>query len=67
MGFFFPLTFLLAAFALRHRTPPWWPPLLAVGALLFPVAHVNNISWLAIVDALVMLLALGTCVRVLRR
>jgi hypothetical protein len=61
MGFFFPLTFLLAALALRSRTPRWWPPLLALGAVLFPVAHVANISWLAIVDALVMLIALGTC------
>jgi hypothetical protein len=64
MGFFFPLTFLLAAIALRRRTPTWWPPLLAVGALLFPVAHVGNISWLALVDALVMLVALGTLRRV---
>jgi hypothetical protein len=61
MGFFFPLTFLLAALALRRRMPRWWSPLLALGAVLFPVAHVANISWLAIVDALVMLAALGTC------
>jgi hypothetical protein len=60
IGFFFPLTFLLAAVLLRRGTPSWWPPLLAVGAVLFPVAHVGNISWLAIVDALVMLAALGT-------
>ncbi len=66
LGFFFPLTFLLAAFALRRRTPGWWPPLLAVGAVLFPIAHVANISWLAIVDALVMLAALGMCTRVVR-
>lgn len=67
MGFFFPLTFLLAAFALRRRTPRWWPGLLALGAVLFPVAHVGNISWLAVVDAVVMLAALGTCTRVVRR
>jgi hypothetical protein len=66
MGFFFPLTFLLAALALRSRTPRWWTPLLALGAVLFPIAHVGNISWLAVVDALVMLLALGTCKRSLR-
>jgi hypothetical protein len=34
--------------------------------VLFPVAHVANISWLAILDALVMLLALGTCAAVIR-
>ena len=66
MGFFFPLTFLIAAAALRHRTPAWWPPLLMLGAVLFPVAHVANISWLAVVDALVMLAALGSCTSVLR-
>ena len=61
MGFFFPLTFVVAAVALRSRMPVWWSPLLAGGALLFPVAHVSDISWLAIVDGGVMLLALGTC------
>lgn len=66
MGFFFPLTFLITAFALRTRTPSWWAPLLVLGAVLFPIAHVANISWLAIVDAAVMLLALGTCTRVIR-
>jgi hypothetical protein len=65
-GFFFPLTFLVAAAGLRRRTPGWWAPLLAIGAVLFPVAHVNNISWLAIADAVVMLLALGSLTRVLR-
>jgi hypothetical protein len=66
MGFFFPLTFLLAAILLRRRSPWWWSPLLALGAVLFPIAHVANISWLAIVDALVMLAALGTCAALVR-
>ena len=67
MGFFFPLTFLLAAFSLRRRTPSWWSPLLALGAVLFPIAHVANISWLAIVDAVVMLAALGSCAAFVRQ
>jgi hypothetical protein len=66
MGFFFPLTFIIAALALRRRTPTWWSVLLTVGAVLFPVAHVANISWLAILDALLMLAALGTCASVVR-
>lgn len=66
MGFFFPLTFLLAAVALRRRAAAWWPPLLAVGALLFPVAHVANIDWLAVVDGLVLLAALGSCRQAVR-
>jgi hypothetical protein len=64
MGFFFPLTFLITALALRRRTPAWWSPLLALGAVLFPVAHVANISWLAIIDALLMLVTLGSCLAV---
>lgn len=60
LGFFFPLTFLLSAWALRRRTPAWWAPLLALGAVLLPIAHVANISWLAVLDAAVMLAALST-------
>lgn len=66
MGFFFPLTFLITAVALRRRTPAWWSPLLALGSVLFPVAHVANISWLAVIDALLMLVALGSCLAVTR-
>jgi hypothetical protein len=66
MGFFFPLTFLVAAVALRRRSPAWWPVLLGLGAVLFPVAHVGNIGWLAVLDALVLLAALGTCAAVVR-
>lgn len=65
MGFFFPLTFLVTAVALRRRTPAWWSPLLALGAVLFPAAHVTNTGWLAVTDAVVMLLALGACARVI--
>lgn len=59
MGFFFPLTLLLAVPGLWGRVPVWSSALLAVGAVLFPVAHVQNISWLAILDAVVLVLALG--------
>src|SRR6478735_5591536 len=59
LGLFFPLTLLLAAVALRSQVPPWQPALLGIGALLFPVAHVANISWLAILDAVLIFFALG--------
>ncbi|UDY22896.1 hypothetical protein [Nocardioides sp. Kera G14] len=65
LGFFFPLTFLVGAVALRRRTPVWWAPLLVLGAVIFPVAHVANISWLAIVDGVIMLAVLGSLPRVL--
>ncbi len=67
MGFFFPLTFVLSAVALRRRVPAWWALLVALGAVLFPIAHVANLTWLAILDGLVMLAALGTCTSLLRR
>jgi hypothetical protein len=41
-------------------------PLLVLGALAFPVAHVANTSWLAITDGVLMLAALGSLPRVLR-
>lgn len=59
MGFFFPLTLLLTAVGTWGRVPTWNSVLLALGAVLFPVAHVQNISWLAIVDAVILVLALG--------
>lgn len=59
MGFFFPLTLLVAAVGLRTRVPVWVAGLLALGAVLFPVAHVQNISWLAILDDVAVVLALG--------
>lgn len=58
-GFFFPLTFLIAAFTIRAAVPLWNRILLAVGAVIFPVAHVGNIKPLAIVDAVIMVVALG--------
>ncbi len=59
MGFFFPLTLLLTVVAVWRRVPVWVSALLALGAVVFPVAHVLNISWLAIADAVVVALALG--------
>lgn len=59
LGFFFPLTLLLAAVALRSWMPVWQPVLLGAGAVLFPVAHVGNFAWLAVLDALIVVFALG--------
>ena len=59
LGFFFPLTLLLGSVALRGRVPAWTWLLLAAAALAFPVAHVQNIGWLAIADAVAVVVALG--------
>ena len=59
MGFFFPLTLLLGAVALRGRVPAWTWLTLVVAALAFPAAHVQNIDWLALADAVAIVVALG--------
>ena len=59
MGFFFPLTLLLGAVAIRGRVPAWTWLTLALAAVVFPVAHVQNIGWLALADAVAVVLALG--------
>ena len=47
-GLFFPLSLLLAAFALRRRADAWVVGLVASAAIAWPVAHIGNIAWLAV-------------------
>jgi hypothetical protein len=48
LGLCFPLMLLLAAVALRRVQPVWNVALLAVAALVWPVAHIANVAWLAV-------------------
>ncbi|GAB3845408.1 hypothetical protein ACFPIJ_38215 [Dactylosporangium cerinum] len=48
LGLCFPLMLLLAAVALRRVQPVWNVALLAVAALVWPVAHIADIAWLAV-------------------
>jgi hypothetical protein len=48
LGLCFPLTLLLAAFVLRRLQPAWVVAALAVAGAAWPVAHIANIGWLAI-------------------
>ncbi|GAA3962394.1 hypothetical protein [Actinoplanes auranticolor] len=48
LGLCFPLTLLLAAFALRHVQPLWVVAVLAVAGMAWPVAHIANVAWLAV-------------------
>jgi hypothetical protein len=48
LGLCFPLTLLLGAVALRRTVPAWTVAALAVGGLVWPVAHIANIGWLAV-------------------
>src|SRR5688500_9846719 len=49
LGLCFPLTLLLGAAVLRRAAPAWAVALLAVSALAWPIAHIANIGWLAVV------------------
>jgi hypothetical protein len=48
LGLFFPLTLLLGAVVLRGKVAGWAAGLLGVSALAWPVAHIANIGWLAV-------------------
>jgi hypothetical protein len=48
LGLCFPLTLLLGAVMLRCKAPAWTVALVALGGLLWPVAHIANIGWLAV-------------------
>ncbi len=48
LGLFFPLTLLLAAAVLRRTQPLWTVVLLAVAGVVWPVAHIADIGWLAV-------------------
>jgi hypothetical protein len=48
LGLCLPLTLLLGAAVLRRTAPAWAVALLAVSAVAWPVAHIANIGWLAV-------------------
>jgi hypothetical protein len=48
LGLCFPLMLLLAAMAVRRTRNAWIPAVLAVAAVAWPVAHIANIAWLAV-------------------
>jgi hypothetical protein len=48
LGLCFPLTLLLAAVVLRRVQPTWVIAALAAAGIAWPVAHIANIGWLAV-------------------
>jgi hypothetical protein len=60
LGLCFPLMLLLIAVAYRRLSPPWAAALLALAAVLWPVAHIANIGWLAVLTNVLLVLAFGT-------
>ncbi|GAA3397522.1 hypothetical protein [Cryptosporangium minutisporangium] len=59
LGLFFPLTLLLIAVALRGARAAWIVALVAVAALVWPVAHIANVGWLAVLVNVALVAAFG--------
>jgi hypothetical protein len=67
LGLCFALTLLLGAVVLRRMAPAWAVALLAVSALAWPVAHIGNIGWLAVLINAVLLAVFSTVAGTLSR
>lgn len=61
MGLFFPLGLLLAAVVVRRVAGTAAGVAVAVAAVAWPVAHIANIGWLAVVVNLVLVAAFARC------
>ena len=59
LGILLPLALLLCAVALRRNAPVWLTALLAAAALAWPVAHIANIAWLAVVVNVALVVTFG--------
>jgi hypothetical protein len=59
LGLCFPLALLLAAVVLRKTRPAWIVAVLAVAGLAWPVAHIANIAWLAVLVNVALVAAFG--------
>jgi hypothetical protein len=54
LGLCFPLMLLLCAVVVRRLAAPWVTASIAVAALAWPVAHIADIGWLAVVVNLIL-------------
>jgi hypothetical protein len=60
LGLCFPLLLLLAAVAVRRVGGTWVSAVLAVAAVAWPVAHIANVGWLAVLVNLALTAGFGT-------
>jgi hypothetical protein len=67
LGLCFPLTLLLGAAVLRGMVPTWTVVLLAASAIVWPVAHIANIGWLAVAVNAALVAVFSTVAVELRR
>ncbi|MGW4947981.1 hypothetical protein ACWEOZ_41055 [Actinoplanes sp. NPDC004185] len=63
LGLCFPLTLLVAAFALRQGPPRWVVAGLAVAGVVWPVAHIANVGWLAVLVNVLLVATFGAMAR----
>jgi len=66
LGLCFPLSLLLGAVVLRPNAPAWTVALLGVSALAWPVAHIADIGWLAVLVNVALVAAFGAVAAGLR-
>ncbi|GLY93248.1 hypothetical protein [Actinoplanes sp. NBRC 103695] len=66
LGLCFQLSLLLGAVVLRPNAPAWTVALLGVSALAWPVAHIANIGWLAVLVNVALVAAFGAVAASLR-
>ena len=59
LGLCFPLTLLLAAYALRRTQPVWIVAGLVVTGVVWPIAHIADLAWLAVLVNMALVAVFG--------
>jgi hypothetical protein len=67
LGLCFPLMLLLAAVVIRRTQKVWISAVLAVAAIAWPVAHIANIAWLAVLVNAALVVVFGALTVVVPR
>jgi hypothetical protein len=61
-GLFFPLSVALTAWGLARLSHRWQASLILVAAVLWPIAHIADIAWLAVMVNVALVVGFGTLV-----
>ncbi|SHN47236.1 hypothetical protein [Cryptosporangium aurantiacum] len=59
LGLCFPLTLLLIGLAYRRSQAPWIVALLVLAAVVWPIAHIANLGWLAVLGNVLIVVPLA--------
>lgn len=63
LGLCFPLTLLLVAVALRRTRPVWTVAVLAIAGVAWPVAHIANLAWPAVLTNVALVVVFAALAR----